>query len=838
MRIDVAAGQNSPLSGGNGLGINRRAHWTWVMVVLCAVLGPHLYSPAVLFAQQPGPTRNRLQKPAAGGRADGEQMVKIEFTEDVELRALVDFVSSRLSVNILYDETTLNKTLTIRAPQEIPLKSLLGLLQSAVRMKGLMLADADTPGWRRIVAIEKLAQVAPFGTQDQKEAGDPVTQVFILENALPSKADASIKPFLTKPGANSLALDDLGVLIVSDFAGNMGKIASLLQAIDTAPKQQDRRFIELQYTNAQELAILLQQLLGKAPKSQPRSADALGQQQSVVADSRTNRLILSGSAEQLDLIEQLILQLDVPVDLSTRVYSLQYVSATRIDELATELMKEESERNLYRSAIDEESNQLFVTATPAIHKRLSEFMKLLDVAAARPHNPIRFYKLKNVSAGDLLQTLRSIQENNYEPSEDEYQPVRWDGRVRGIEGYLIPGSFTNPPPIQPGPTEFRGQDSVGSSQNAPAASNTSATTTEQIASTLGEARITADESSNTLIIVAEPDVQRNYAELIRQLDKRPAQVMIEAKLVIIDASDNFTLGVELSGGDQQGLKRLFAFTSFGLSTVDPVTGALQIIPGKGGNGTLVDPDVADAVVRALTEHDRARVISSPRLLVNDNAQGVLTSVQEEPFTSVNVNNVASSTSFAGFAEAGTTITVTPRIADHNYLQLEYQITLNTFTGNAPGPGIPPPRQTAELKSKITIPNGHTVIVGGLRSSSSTLDVDSIPWVERIPLVRHLFSLTEKSKSRSSFFVFLRPVILEEEKFLDLRFLSESEKSDATLPHTFPPSYALPIRSQVSGEFRYVTPEVVESPTWVDDRLPGEDSPIDSDGAIELIIPTR
>lgn len=182
-------------------------------------------------------------------------------------------------------------------------------------------------------------------------------------------------------------------------------------------------------------------------------------------------------------------------------------------------------------------------------------------------------------------------------------------------------------------------------------------------------------------MVAKPEVQRVYEQLIKQLDQRRPQVLIEAKVVIIDTSDDFTLGVEVSGGNRTGGKRAFAFTSFGFSTVDPVSGALSITPGVGFNGTLVDPSTADVVVRALSSHRRARVLSSPRILVNDNAQGELTSVIEVPFTSVNASQTVATTSFAGFAEAGTTINVMPTISDDDYLQLDYTVTLNTFTGD-------------------------------------------------------------------------------------------------------------------------------------------------------------
>ena len=71
-------------------------------------------------------------------------------------------------------------------------------------------------------------------------------------------------------------------------------------------------------------------------------------------------------------------------------------------------------------------------------------------------------------------------------------------------------------------------------------------------------------------------------------------------------------------------------------------------------------EVADAVIQAMANHTRSKVLSAPRLVVADNAAGTLASVQEVPYTSVNASTTVATTSFAGFAEAGTTIQVTPR----------------------------------------------------------------------------------------------------------------------------------------------------------------------------------
>jgi hypothetical protein len=83
--------------------------------------------------------------------------VKLNFPDQMELTLLVDYVSQRLGVKILYDEQVGGKRLTIKAPTEIPAESLLTVLESALKIKGLALVDADVPGWKQIVPIRDLA---------------------------------------------------------------------------------------------------------------------------------------------------------------------------------------------------------------------------------------------------------------------------------------------------------------------------------------------------------------------------------------------------------------------------------------------------------------------------------------------------------------------------------------------------------------------------------------------------------------------------------------------------------------------------------------------------------
>src|SRR5205823_5740192 len=155
----------------------------------------------------------------------------------------------------------------------------------------------------------------------------------------------------------------------------------------------------------------------------------------------------------------------------------------------------------------------------------------------------------------------------------------------------------------------------------------------------------------------------------------------ECTIVTLDTTDNFNLGVEIAVKGSAGNTDFLTFSSFGLSKV-PTTpannvdlGQIALNPGTGFNGVLLAADTAAAVIHALVTTGRADVLSAPKILVNDNTSGQLSSVQEAPFTSVNASSTVATTSFAGYASAGTTITVTPHISEGDFLQLEYTVTL-------------------------------------------------------------------------------------------------------------------------------------------------------------------
>ncbi len=757
----------------------------WQCVALACLVSPAL-------AQSPPSVPPSSTDPAGTQSTANTGMIRLNFPQDVELKVLVDYVSQRLGMKILYDEEIANKKISLRAPGEVPAESLMNILQSAVKMKGLALVEAEVPGWKRIVAGAKLPSMAPTGEAQAAaggaEAASALTQIFVLHYADSQKVDQVIKPFLSQSGANSISIKEPNVLIVTDYSSNLLKIAKLVELMDQARSAIVVEFMPIRNVEAPTLAQQITALMTAKAKAQGENTSG-GSGIEIAADARTNQLVLLGSRALIDEAVKLIRTFDVPLGLTTEVYSCRYISPERLDRLAKQLVPAADAKRLYQAVVDNEGSLLVVTATAEIHAQIRALHDRLDAPTTAQQSPIRFYQLKNTTVDKVLDTLRAMDisdgANGGAPS------------VRGASGVRatpVSASGSIPLPLGSGqapPTNWPSGENSPPGQPSGSAGLLSAGGEKSSGVFFGGARISADANTNSLIIVADPPVQRMYEELIRSLDRRPPQVLIEAKVVALDCTNSFSFGVDL-GGKLVGNPQLLTFSSFGLSTPNAVTGALNIIPGTGFNGALIDPNGTNIVLRSLASSSRARILASPRVLVNDNSKGQLQSILSMPFASVNASQTVATTSVGGSQDAGTTIDVTPHISEGDHLQLEFSIEFSSFAQGSQE-NLPPPRHIDKVQSIVTIPDGHTVIVGGLNRQGRTHSESGLPVLGSIPVAKYLFSNHTDNRDNVSLFVFLRPMILRDDKFKDLKFLSETDTSKAQLQGQYPSSEPILMR---------------------------------------------
>lgn len=126
------------------------------------------------------------------------------------------------------------------------------------------------------------------------------------------------------------------------------------------------------------------------------------------------------------------------------------------------------------------------------------------------------------------------------------------------------------------------------------------------------------------------------------------------------------------------------------------------------------------------------------------------------------------------------------------MQLEFSVEFSAFLGTGSA-NLPPPRQIQSVNSSVTIPDGHAVIVGGLNHYEKSNSAKGFPFIENIPIVKYVAGLHGWNKKNTSFFVFIRPVILRDDKFKGLKFLSERDACRAKVPGQYPVSRAQLLR---------------------------------------------
>ena len=761
----------------------------------------------------------------ASGQNNDESLVELNLTGTVSLPRLVEAVSKQMDERFLYSANLADRQVTIYTPAKLPKSALPALLGSLLKGENLAVVDSDVAGWKRIVDFADMVPYATAGDSTEVLAKDgpaaPVTQVIPIKNANITNMAQSLRPFLSK-GANFLVLPENRLIIVTDYAQNVKTIVELLKLIDAPAGQATIDFYEVKHRNP---GVLIQQAEALILKS----ADGKSNQNvKLFNDSSDRRVVVAGDSSEVTRVLQLLKQLDTGMGFQTRVYRLRNIAADRVRKLVLGLVSQDDAESAIETTVDPDGNMLIVRAAPEIQQQVEMLIRELDQPVDSNESPIQFYKLKNAKAVEVLYSLLALQQAA--GSGQVSQASGFDTTIAsegngftglapafGMSGGNRQSAFGGAFPVYRGQTggrDIRMPFNDGNTDNFPttASQNDNAALRPligggmnfnsveavgfnggQVASLPGGARVSADVATNSLIVYAPSNVQDLYEKLIKSLDQRRPQVMIEAEIVAVNTSGNFSLGVEVSMGDRTGDTKLFKFNSFGLSEVDASTGMLTPKGFAGFNGVLLDPEVADVIVSALSSHNRGRVLASPKILVNDNQTGTLESVESFPFNSVNVINTVGSQSLGGNQQAGTIITVTPHINEDDHLQLEFDVEFSSFEGEqistgGDNPGLlPPQRKIDRVGSVVTIPDGKTVVVGGLKRGFTSETFSGVPWIEKIPVLRELTSKTSAEDKCTSFFLFIRPKILRDSQFRDLQYLSDNDIREMEIPANDPVS---------------------------------------------------
>jgi general secretion pathway protein D len=403
---------------------------------------------------------------------------------------------------------------------------------------------------------------------------------------------------------------------------------------------------------------------------------------------------------------------------------------------------------------DPRTNQIIVYATEDDVAEIEVLIEHLDTAIVWPTQYVHVVRLKNLEAAPTAQVLTSLIEGTTLFGASAGGLSTSSRRTTGTSGRT-----TGPTPRPAGATN---PNLVTSPENQE------------------KPVVVADEASNSLIIAAGAEQFRQLELIIKEIDVRKMQVLIEAALIELSLDDSFKFAVELGMLDDNGLGAHagpsgFGGTSFGLTEYFDrdedglFTDRLPPFVGTGGAsptgiiGGIFAAGQVPLIYRALNTVKCTRVLQMPSIVTADNEDATIKVLDEQATTDSTVTSGGNTNAgFGGFQEAGTTLSISPHIAEDRYLLLNINLEVSGFLGEPKTIGnvqIPADKFRRNVVTAVTLPDRHTVVLGGLLGSTQRSTVDQVPFLGDIPVLGNLFKGTSKTELQTNLFLFVTPTIL-------------------------------------------------------------------------------
>lgn len=621
-----------------------------------------------------------------------------------------------------------------------------------------------------------------------------------------------------------------GLIQLADLTPRLERALELLAAIDRPGAATVIEEALSRYLPAQQLATLAMQVAAKrdavwggAPVGGAGGGVSEKTPGEVMASPDGTSVLIVAPRETLDWWKSLIERLDKREPVSVATYRPRHFPAADVANLIEQTVRDigagpagsgsggatsggSGRDDRWKLVIDDLTGSLIITATPAQHAAITDLIARLDATPAAARRPVRSFVIKNRSVNEVRSILEELIQAGVLEAGAESTGSFGSGLNNSSGGSPVGAAQVTPfpPPPQPDPI-LSGADVAGSTRGtAPSGSVAGGTSTGTRGSSDPRRRgaledetpelvLTVDEGTNTLIAVGEPRLLAQIESLLPTIDVRQPQVMLEVLLVTLSEAQTLDLGVELEQIIISGDVRIRLSSLFGLGMRGANGDRVGPDNANGFTGVVLSPGDFSVIIRALQTLNDGRSVSMPKLLVGNNQSATINSVLQQPFASVNASNTVSTTSFGGTQDAGTVVTIRPQIAEGDHLVMDYSVSLSSFVGSSSSATLPPPRQQNQVRSVATIPDGYTVVVGGIELETDSKSVSQVPLIGDIPLIGEAFKTRSKSGTRSKFYVFIRANVLRGRGFEDLKFLSTQDAHAARVDDGFPEVRARIIR---------------------------------------------
>ena len=544
---------------------------------------------------------------------------------NTDINAVIAAVSEMTGRNFIVDPRVKGKV-TVISHHELKASEIYEVFLSVLKVHGF----AAIPGknvTKIVPEVNAKQDAISTGKKYIPVSDEFITQVLEIKNVDAAQLVPILRPLVPQRG-HLAAYPASNVLVISDAAANIRRLKKIISSIDQATGD-EIEVVALQNASASEVVRIIQQLSSQDPKKKKSN---------LIADDRTNSVLLGGNKASRLRIKALIAHLDTSVDVGG--------------------------------------------STQVVY-------------------------LRNAVAKDLVPVLTGVSKS-----------------VAGAKGKKAAPSSASIISIQ------------------------------------------ADENTNALVINAPPDVFRSLRSVIRRLDVRRAQVLVEAVIAEVSTNKSEEFGIQWAA-DSSG-RNAVGLVNF--SVGNAITGLLSDPPTVGdglnlGIGDLKGKNRVGVLISALNSDGKSNILSTPSLLTLDNEEAEIVVGQNVPFVTGSYSGTGGgSTPSNPFQtvqreDVGLSLRITPQINEGNAIKLKVEQEVSTVTPSNQGVDIITNKRA--IKTNVVVDDGQMVVLGGLIQEELREGEQRVPGLGDIPLLGWFFRYNKTETVKTNLMVFLQPTILKD-----------------------------------------------------------------------------
>jgi general secretion pathway protein D len=578
--------------------------------------------------------------------------------KNVDIVNFLSIMSQALDLSLVYDETKIRGTITLVSPKKFSREDALRIFETVLDMHGFTtIRNADSPVIQIVPSAD--APRLPSPTRGKGSTEDQaffITQIIPLKYADANQVRAALTPLISKSAG--LAIYAPGnVLVLSDTEPNVRRITEIIQQMDVPPGDVDFVVLALKYASASKMAPLLTSLSAALPSEAaapvPRGRRAVAPQG-------------GGSAE-------------------------------------------------FKIVADDRTNTLILVGDPLVLQKFREIIDTLDVPGAVEERGVKVFRLEFADATELVKILKDV---NVRETPKEGGPPQPAGAAGGTSGARL--------------------------------------------------TLTADKATNALIVFGAPDLIATMGDMVKALDIRRPQVLVEVLIMEMSLEKSLQLGVQwqASGKVPNGV------VGFGTPDATPRTLEGALSAGQGSAVAVIGNEITfggqkftsfSGFIKATKQDQDLNVLANPQILTLNNQEAEINVSQVVPVSTRTITNqnLQTTTEFE-FKDVGIILKITPQITGDDKVRL---LINQESSSIAAQPSTQNSQQTAittlkrKINTQVVVDNNTTMAIGGLIQNQTVNTQTKVPCLGDIPLAGALFRSKSDELRKINLIVFIRPRIV-------------------------------------------------------------------------------